>query len=195
MKKYSHLENMVLASEKEFEYAVRVSGRARRMRLTVYRDARVVVTVPRLMDASGVARFVASKVRWILDKLERFRRLPAGIVTGGTKRDFLKYKERAFALVRDRVAYFNRMYGLRFNKISIKNQRTLWGSCSRKGNLNFNYKIVLLPPLLADYIIVHELCHLAEFSHSRAFWNLVRQAIPDHKAMRRALRKNGAGFC
>ncbi len=184
------MERKILIDGQEMHYMLRVSRRARRMRLTVYRDARVVVAVPRGMDTAAAERFVVGKARWILEKLKRFRQLPVGIVTGGTRLDFLKHKENALILVHGRVAHFNRMYGLSFKKISIKNQRTLWGSCSKKGNLAFNYKIALLPPALADYIIVHELCHLAEFSHSRIFWNLVGQAIPDPKAMRRALRKN-----
>ncbi len=189
------MQKWMEVNDQEIAYILRVSGRARRMRLIVYRDARVVVTMPRRMDERVAERFVAAKSRWILEKLERFRRMPFGIATGGTKRDFLMHQERARALARERVAHFNRMYGLSFKKISIKNQRTLWGSCSKKGNLNFNYKIALLPPALADYIIVHELCHLAQPNHSRAFWNLVSQAIPDPIAMRRALRKTSVGFC
>ena len=189
------MQKRLTVRDREFEYILRVSGRARRMRLTVHRDARVVVTLPCGTDVGVAERFVVAKSRWVLEKLERFRENPLGIATGGTHRDFLRHKERARVLAQARIAHFNQTYGLRFNKISIKNQRTLWGSCSQKGNLNFHYKIALLPPALADYIIVHELCHLTEFSHSKKFWHLVSQAIPDHAALRRALKKTGTGLC
>jgi hypothetical protein len=69
-----------------------------------------------------------------------------------------------------------------------------WGSCSKKGNLNFNYKIALLPQRHSDYVIVHELCHLREFNHSKKFWDLVEQAVPNHRALRTELKRAGVGF-
>ena len=108
----------------------------------------------------------------------------------GKRKQFLEYKEEARELARRRIEYFNQMYGFKFNTISIRNQKTRWGSCSRKGNLNFNYKIALLPARLSDYIIVHELCHLGEFNHSSKFWNLVAQTIPDYSARRKELNSS-----
>lgn len=107
----------------------------------------------------------------------------------GSKKDYVKYKGQAVELALGRIKYFNRIYGVKFNKINIKNQKTRWGSCSKKGNLNFNYKIILLPEQLADYIIVHELCHLKEFNHSQKFWNLVAKTIPDCLELRNELKK------
>lgn len=160
------------------------------MRLTVHRDGRVVMIMPRGMSEDIAERFVASKARWVIGKLEYFKQFPVRNVIPRSRGDYLKYKEHARALAAERIAYFNERYQLTLRKISIKNQKTLWGSCSRNGNLNFNYKIIFLPPALADYIIVHEICHLGEFSHSQKFLNLVARTIPDHRAMRRALRKN-----
>lgn len=179
---------------KEVVYTIKKSRSARRMRLTVHQGGRVVVTLPRGMSEDMAARFVMSKVQWVLAKLAYFSKFPARTFIPRSRGDFLKYKESVRALVAERIACFNQIYQLRFNKISIKNQKTLWGSCSRNGNLNFNYKIVFLPSVLADYIIVHELCHLAEFSHSRVFWNLVSRAAPDHRAIRRELKKNSIGL-
>jgi hypothetical protein len=88
------------------------------------------------------------------------------------------------------MEYFNHFYGLKWKKVMIKNQKTRWGSCSRQGNINFNYKIALLPERAVDYIIVHEMCHLVEMNHSRKFWNLVAKTVPDHREVRRDLRKN-----
>jgi predicted metal-dependent hydrolase len=100
----------------------------------------------------------------------------------------LKYKERARKLVENKIIKFNKTYKFRYNKIAIKNQKTRWGSCSKSGNLSFNYRILSLSPEVADYLMVHELCHLREMNHSRAFWDLVARAIPDYKKLRKQLR-------
>lgn len=104
--------------------------------------------------------------------------------------NYLKYKKDAEVLVKERLEYFNQFYNFKWGRVAIRNQKTRWGSCSKKGNLNFNYKIALLTPLQADYIIVHELCHLKEFNHSKKFWDLVAQTIPDYKEVRNSLRTN-----
>ncbi|MFA6386519.1 MAG: M48 family metallopeptidase [Candidatus Paceibacterota bacterium] len=105
--------------------------------------------------------------------------------------NYIKYKKDAATLVKERLEYFNTFYNYKWGNVVIRNQKTRWGSCSKKGNLNFNYKIALLSPEAADYIIVHELCHLKEFNHSERFWDLVARAIPDYKAIRSSLRING----
>ena len=102
---------------------------------------------------------------------------------------YLKYKEFARRLVNERIEYFNSVYGFKVGRVAIRNQKTRWGSCSKRGNLNFNYKIVLLPSHLADYIIVHEICHLGEFNHSKRFWSLVAKTVPDYLKVRKELKK------
>ncbi|HVV38984.1 MAG TPA: M48 family metallopeptidase [Candidatus Paceibacterota bacterium] len=106
----------------------------------------------------------------------------------GTRGHYLANKEAARALVHVRLVHYNRHYGYTLRKVFIKNLRSRWGSASSRGNLNFNYKVVLLPPALQDYVIVHELCHLGEFNHSPKFWALVAQTIPNYKKLRKALR-------
>lgn len=108
----------------------------------------------------------------------------------GTRAAYTKHKESARALVHRKLAEHNAHYAFTFGKVAIRNQRTRWGSCSKKGNLNFHYRITLLPDHLADYLIVHELCHLAEFNHSKKFWALVAQTIPDYKEKREALTRH-----
>jgi predicted metal-dependent hydrolase len=103
-------------------------------------------------------------------------------------RHYIKHKETARELATRKVSYFNEFYKHRYNKIHIRNQKTRWGSCSKQGNLNFNYKILFLPEKASDYIIVHELCHLKEFNHSPKFWNLVAKKFPDYREIKRALR-------
>ncbi len=112
--------------------------------------------------------------------LRSVRRKGKKKVSRSSRVSYLTYKEQARELVRQKIEYWNTFYGFKIGKIYIKNQKTRWGSCSSRGNMNFNYRIVLLPAHLADYIIVHELCHLGEFNHSKKFWDLVGQTIPDY---------------
>ena len=108
---------------------------------------------------------------------------------------FLANKEAARSLVHNRVAHFLKYYSpkhsITVGKIAIRNQRSRWGSCSKKGNLNFNYKIVFLTPKQQDYIIVHEICHIKEFNHAKSFWDLVAEVIPDWRRLRTELKKVG----
>lgn len=100
-----------------------------------------------------------------------------------------KRREQARCLVESRIRYFNSFYNFKINRIAIKNTSTRWGSCSSKRNLNFNYKIIYLRPDLADYLIVHELCHLGELNHSKRFWALVCKTIPDYTKSNKELRR------
>lgn len=99
------------------------------------------------------------------------------------------HKEMARKFVHEKAAGFAAAHGFEYKRIAIRNSRRSWGSCSELGNLNFHYKIIFLPEALAEYIIVHELCHLREFNHSPRFWAHVEEIIPDHKARRRALKQ------
>jgi predicted metal-dependent hydrolase len=96
--------------------------------------------------------------------------------------------EQAREIVKEKVETFNQYYGFEYGKIFIKNQQTRWGSCSSRKNLNFNYRIALLPPELQDYLIVHELCHLQQMNHSKKFWDLVAEQIPGYKALNKQLK-------
>ncbi len=102
---------------------------------------------------------------------------------------YIVHKEKARELTLARLDHFNQHYKLAWNRVAIRNQRRCWGSCSASKNLNFNYKILFLPPHLADYIIVHELCHLTHLHHGREFWNLVAEQIPEYKKSLLELRE------
>ncbi len=107
------------------------------------------------------------------------------------REDFLLHKNRALVLAKERLLFFNKFYQFNIEniRIKIKNQKTRWGSYSKKGSMNFNYRIVHLPLHFVDSIIVHELCHVGEFSHSRVFWNLVYKTIPNYRELKRELNK------
>ena len=186
------------------EYTLKISTRARMVRVTVSIGGKVALTVPeRLWKRFGEAfvhQMLQSRQGWILAKIEHFKALQKRVDSGAvvvrklSKKDgraqYLKYKESARKIAEERVKYFNTFYGFKVGRISIKNTKTRWGSCSRKGNLNFNYKIALLPPHHADYVVVHELCHLGQFNHSKKFWALVEKTIPDYAIIHNELKKS-----
>lgn len=171
---------------KTLVFEVRPSQRARRLGLTVYPGGRIVLTKPVRATPESTELFIRKYADWILKAHARHARVVA--VLPGGKRDYVDNKSAALHLVQERLSYFNQQYGYKIGKISIRNNRSRWGSCTRRGDLSFNYKIVHLEPELQDYIVVHELCHIGQFDHSSAFWTLVEKAIPDHKVLRKRLR-------
>lgn len=158
------------------------------LRLTVHADGRVVVTMPRGMSPAYAMRFAQARSQWIADKVAYFQRKPKPLLLSANKRDYRQYKDAALDLARQRLAFFNVIYRLAFHSVTIGNQKTRWGSCSKKGNVSFSYRIALLPPRYADYIVVHELCHLKEMNHSQKFWDLVSLAVPNYRDIRKALK-------
>lgn len=118
-------------------------------------------------------------------KVRRVRRVRNGRESSA---QYKRYKEDARAMVHARLQHFNTLYGHTYDRVAIRDTRSRWGSCSKKGNLNFSYKLALLPQDMADYVIVHELCHLAEFNHSPKFWALVARALPEYKKRKSELR-------
>src|SRR3989338_2415384 len=176
--------------EKKIVYTHKKSKRAKRMRLAVYCDGSVVVTSPFGIQQSLVEKFISDKKQWILSKILFFKSVDSKAIRTFSHKDYLENKDKAYELVHERVRFYNEAYGFSFNKISIKNQKTRWGSCSRKQNLNLNYKIVFLPQKHQDYIIVHEMCHLKEFNHSRKFWALVEKALPNYLDIKKELRNH-----
>ena len=178
-----------------FPYTVKINKRARVLRITVKSDGGVMVTVPSARWLPRVDRFVHEKSAWIEKSVKKMKekvRSHGGVVVKPhTQAEIKKYKEQALRLLDDKLVTLNEMYNFTYGKVTVRNQKTRWGSCSKKGNLNFNYKIILLPERLVDYIIVHELCHLGEFNHSKKFWELVERSVPNYKQLRGELQKGG----
>lgn len=102
---------------------------------------------------------------------------------------YLAHKEQARVLIETKVDYFAPLVGVNPGRIFVKKQKTRWGSCSTKGNLNFNYRLLHIEEELADYVIVHELCHLKHFNHSRDFWLEVAKVVPNYANIRKKLKE------
>jgi len=190
------MEKTIKLAQEKVGYTLRLNKRSRSVRLTVACGGALTVSAPPWMQESRIERFIVEKSAWVLDKIRYFSKFPktAPAPRINRKRHFAEHREKALTLVQERLLHFNRLYNFKWNRVAIRNQRSRWGSCSRSKNLNFNYKIALLPPRLADYLIVHELCHLGELNHSAKFWALVAQAMPDFRALRTELRKIFAGL-
>ena len=171
---------------KKIRYTVKTSIRAKRVRFSIYSDCSLVVTKPIFFSENIIEKFIRKKANWILRKLEYFKNNKRPIFKNDYE-NYLKHKGESLSFVYKRINYLNKEYNFKFNKVNIKNQKTRWGSCSNKGNLNFNYKILFLPDYIADYIIVHELCHLKELNHSPRFWNLVSKSLPNYIGARKDL--------
>lgn len=184
------MEKKVLLGDKEVLYTLRKSKRTRCIRLVVHNNGSVIVTTPYGFFREAVAeKFIREKSLWILSKIAYYEQSFKKANTQFNGKSYPKHKAEAYQFVTKRIEYLNTFYTFKFNCITIRNQKTRWGSCSKQGNLNFNFKIAFLPPQLADYIIVHELCHLKELNHSSRFWALVARAFPNYKQIRKELRQ------
>jgi hypothetical protein len=150
----------------------------------------VVVTVPRWVPGFVVERFVREHADWITGTTNSLQKKSREIIRLPTTvaKSFKLYKENTRTLVEKRLTHIASLYGVKFGRISIRNQKSRWGSCSKRGNLNFNFKIFFLSKELQDYIVVHEVCHLLQFNHSKKFWDLVGWSIPDYKNLRKRLK-------
>lgn len=171
----------------DISYTLRRSWRSRSIRISIHGRDEVTVSAPRFASESVIDRFVQSKSDWIKAKLAHFATLPDHMFLKSSKKDFEAHKSSALKIAALRLEHFNKSYGFIYKKVSIRNQKSRWGSCSKTGTISFNYKIALLPPHLADYIVVHELCHLGEMNHSKKFWALVARTVPDYARLRAEL--------
>ena len=152
----------------------------------------VEVRCPRRCSKREINTFVASKEAWIRKHLKTIAARPEVSVLSTGERKALA--EKAAEVLPEKVSRFAQQLGVSYGRITIRSQRTRWGSCSAKGNLSFNCLLMLVPEKVLDYVIVHELCHRREMNHSAKFWVLVAQVLPNWRECRDWLRKNGTAL-
>ena len=158
------------------------------------RDSGVIVRAPNRTTKREADAFVEKHRSWILrqqDKLAQ-RKAAAAAVPALTDEELAGLRQRASEYIPDRVAHYADIMGLTYGRVTLRLQRSRWGSCSAKKNLNFNILLMLTPPEVIDSVVVHELCHLREMNHSARFYALVRSAYPDYDRWNGWLKKNGA---
>ena len=164
--------------------------------IQVNSDLSVTVRAPRSVSEKDIEEILKKKEVWISKHIEKMKktkeRFEAEPTEKLTREKVIALAEEALKVIPARVEYFARVIGVTYGKITIRNQKTRWGSCSSKGNLNFNCLLMLAPPEVLDYVVVHELCHRKQMNHSKAFWSEVEKVLPDYKEARKWLKEEGS---
>ncbi len=153
-------------------------------------DGSVLVRCPHYMSEQRVEELVKSKENWIRKKLMQ---IPAGVAPM-SQAQMQGLTDRARQYIPQRVAEYAAAMNVAYGRLTIRSQKTRWGSCSGKRNLNFNCLLMLAPPQVLDYVVVHELCHLLHMDHSPHFWTAVEKVMPDYALWHKWLRTNGAAL-
>ena len=167
---------------------MRESRRARRWRIEVGASGPPLVVVPRGTSRAEVARIVSGRRRWIERQLAR--RAPV-LGFEGVRLEAAEARRLARARVTEVAEREAAVLGVTYGRIAIRDQRTRWGSCSTRGTLSFNWRLVLAPAAVLEYVVVHELCHLREPNHSPRFWALLQSRVPAWRAHAAWLRRYG----
>lgn len=164
--------------------------------IQVNADLTVTVRVLRHTSRKDIERIISEKEPWIRKHIEQIRAkkeaYEAMKTLHLTDEEIRELVDKARKYIPERVAYFAEHMGVTYGRITIRNQKTRWGSCSSKGNLNFNCLLMLTPAEIIDYVVVHELCHRKEMNHSGAFWNEVEKVLPDYREAVRWLKEEGS---
>ena len=157
------------------------------------RKDKLIIRVPIYADKNEIELFIAKHKKWIESHLakanEREERKSSIHKLGGE--EIKKLKDEASELIPERVSYYAPLIGVTYGKITIRQQKTRWGSCSSKGNLNFNCLLMLAPPEVVDSVVVHELCHRKEMNHSDKFYKEVIRVFPEYWKWHKWLKDNG----
>lgn len=156
-------------------------------------DGQIIARAPMRMPQADIERFVQEKSSWIEKHLQKRQTEQAVLQEEGrfTKEEIEKLANLAMAVIPQKVAYYARLMNVTYRRITIRNQKTRWGSCTREGNLNFNCLLMMAPPEVLDYVVVHELCHRLEMNHSARFWAQVEKVMPNYKKHRKWLKEHG----
>lgn len=155
-------------------------------------DGQILLRCPNRMTQQEVLRFAESKRDWIEKHLATLSAQPS--LPPFTEAELHALAVQIKPRIAERTAYFAALLEVTYGRITVRCQRSRWGSCSSEGNLNFNCLLALVPEDVLDYVVVHELCHLLEMNHSPAFWSNVERLLPDYKKQRQWLKDNGGAL-
>ncbi len=163
------------------------------MSLQIKPDGSVELKAPMQITDAQIQEFLHQKSGWIEKHLQKIRERQEKMAHAEllTMDELYDLADRALKLIPERVAYFAPIVGVTYGRITIRNQRSKWGSCSGKGNLNFNCLLMLMPSDVLDYVVVHELCHRKEMNHSPKFWVEVEKVLPDYRQQLNWLKEHG----
>ena len=179
------------------EYDIVRSSR-KTLSLQMKPDGHLVVRAPHRTSNRQIRQFVENNSAWIQKHRElieqRRRQEEMNPPPAITKETLKRLRSLASETIPPRVSYYANLMGVSYGRITIRAQKSRWGSCSAKGNLNFNCLLMLTPPEVQNYVIVHELCHRKQMNHSPAFWREVEQIMPEYRRHRLWLKKNGGAL-
>ncbi|MDE6404610.1 MAG: M48 family metallopeptidase [Lachnospiraceae bacterium] len=165
--------------------------------VSISAEGEITLRLPFGTSETQIRRLLSDKQHWIITHyLEAVKRRESRPESNLTDAQRTALEKRYIAAAKEyfpkRAAYFLPLTGGSFQRITIRDQKTRWGSCSAKGTLSFNWRLMLAPPAVLDYVVVHELCHLTHMDHSKAFWTLVESVCPDYRIHRKWLKEHGA---
>jgi len=172
--KISKMEDLSCEVEQRYMDGAEIFYRGKKYRLKIIEDYNVRKSEIQLRHDEIVVIMKHKKVQLVPELMEGW------------------YKERIKELIYDKIEYYNSFINKKISNIRIKNHKKRWGSCSNLGNLNFNWRIIMMPDEMFDYIVVHELCHLIHMNHSKEYWKSVEMILPDYKEREKWIRQNGS---
>ena len=178
------------------EYELIRSDR-RTLAIQVKPDGRVLVRAPKRTSQRTIDAFVRERAEWIEKARQKLQAQNAASEAAGpvlTREQLKALAAQAVQTIPQRVAYYAQLAGVTYGRITIRAQRTRWGSCSTKGNLNFNCLLMLAPPEVLDSVVAHELCHRLEMNHSPRFYSEIRRIFPEYDRWHGWLKQNGAAL-
>ncbi len=154
-------------------------------------DGRVLVRAPWRMPEAQIRQFVLKNEGWLEKHLEKQKESAGEPVDRLSMEELKELAELASKVIPERVSYYAEKIGVTYGRITIRNQKSRWGSCSSRGNLNFNVLLMLTPPEVIDSVVVHELCHRKEMNHSKRFYDEVLRVYPEYHKWNKWLKDNG----
>lgn len=170
-----------------------IRSKRKTISLRIKPDGSIELRTPLYMTDSQIQKFINEKTNWIEKHLKSVKERQEQMkqIKPLSNDDIQKLADKALDYIPNRVEYYSKILNVTYGKITIRNQKSRWGSCSSKGNLNFNCLLMLTPTEVLDYVIVHELCHRKEMNHSARFWAEVEKIIPDYKNHKKWLKEHG----
>ena len=169
-------------------------SRRKSVTLSVNSDGSLEVKAPLFMKDSEIEKIINDKMGWIIKHQKKIAVQQAAIEAAGGTLSIAELREladKAVKYIPERVRYYAPLVGVNYGRITIRAQRSRWGSCSQKGNLNFNCLLMLAPPEVLDSVVVHELCHRLEMNHSDRFYAEVLRVYPDYRKYHKWLKDHG----
>jgi predicted metal-dependent hydrolase len=192
---------------RELEYNL-VYSKRKTLGICIKAPGIIIVRAPMHLPKEQIEKSLKNKSKWILQKLELLSKIDIAsevklyeekfmITTPVKDEEIIKesmqlwYKQKAREIVIEKIEYYSKYFQLMPNSIKIKAQKTRWGSCTYKNDLALNYKLIMAPPDVLDYVVVHEMCHMEHKNHSKNFWNRVSSIMIDYKEKRNWLKEHG----